>query len=160
PVPGRLVEAVVGVPLLRGADLGGAEGRAAPGAQHRPELEDEVPDVLLGLEAIAHGGDRVDHETLDLQLVDDVPDRGDQDVHLLELELELLEAELVVDHGEVDEDEAALLDQLPVEEVVRDDVREELVGVLRDADVEGVLPRNRAVDEELEAEGGLPGPDA
>src|SRR2546422_477883 len=156
----RLLHAIVGVPLLRGADLGDEEGRAPAGTEHRAELQDEVPDVLLGLQAIADGRDRVDHEPLDLQLVDDVPDRRDQDVHLLELELELLESELVVDHGEVDEHEAAVLDQLPVEEVVRDDVREELVGGLRDADVQGVLPCDRAVDEELQAEGRLPGADA
>src|SRR6267143_256709 len=45
----RLLHAEVGVPLLRGADLGDKEGRAPAGAEHRAELQDEVPDVLLGL---------------------------------------------------------------------------------------------------------------
>src|SRR5206468_3818257 len=117
PVRDRLLHTVVRIPLLGGTDLGYEKGGAAAGAQHRPELQDEVPDVLLGLQAVAHGGDRVDHEPLDLQLVHDVPDRGNQDVDLLELELELLEPKLLVDHREVDEHEAPLFDQFPVEEV-------------------------------------------
>src|SRR4030065_577531 len=47
-------------------------GGHAAGAEHGAELQDEVPDVLLGLQAVAHGGDGVDAEPLDVELVDDV----------------------------------------------------------------------------------------
>src|SRR5207249_7413744 len=64
---------------------------------------------------------------------------------------------LVVDLREVDELELALPDELVVEEVERDDVHQELVRRLRDAQVEAILAVQRAPDQELDADRGLAG---
>src|SRR5207245_10327378 len=64
-------------------------------------------------------------------------------------------AERLVELRQVDEVALSLLRETAVEEVERDDVLQELVGRLGDAQVEAVLALDRAADQELDADRGL-----
>src|SRR3990170_1107044 len=134
PVRDRLLHPVRRVPLPRRRDLGDEERRAPQVGQDRAELQDELPHDLLGLQAVGDGRHGVDDEAAGLQLLHEADDGVDQDVDLLVIELRLDQPEPLINDGDVDEVKAALVDETAREEVVRDDVRKELVRGLRDGD--------------------------
>src|SRR5204863_9333394 len=133
------------------------EGRAPLRAQDGPQAEEEVSDPLLLTDAVANRGHGIEDQAADLLLLHDPGDRVREEPGLVEIEVLLVDAELVVDFREVDELELALPDELVVEEVERDDVHQELVRRLRDAQVEAILAVQRAPDQELDADRGLAG---
>src|ERR671931_958720 len=154
-----LLDAPAGVALLGGHDLGDEEARAPLRAELRAQPQEEVPDPLLVLDPIADGGDGVQHEPLDLLVLDRLRDRIRQEPRLVEVQVVLVDPELLVDLREVDELELPLLHEAVLEEVEGDDVQEELVRGLRDAQVQGILAVQRPSHEEFDADGRLPGPD-
>src|SRR5207245_5713299 len=144
-----------GIAFLRGTDLRHEERGASLRAQDRPEAEQEVSDPLLVLDPVADGRDGIEDEPADLLLFNDGGDAAGEEAGLREVHVFLIDAELLVDLRHVDELELPLLRETVVEEVERDDVLQELVGRLGDAQVEAVLALERAADQELDADRGL-----
>src|SRR5213592_5310622 len=73
------------VPFLGRADLGDEQGRATLRAEDRPQAEQEIPDPLLFPDSIADGGDGIEHEALDLLLLDEAGNRVRQETRLVEV---------------------------------------------------------------------------
>src|SRR5213594_4040459 len=145
-----------GIAFLRRTDLRHEERSTSLRAQDRPEAQQEVPDSLLVLDPVADGRNGIEDEPADLLLFDDGGDPAGEETGLLEVHVLLVDAQLLVDLRQVDELDLSLLREAVVEEVERDDVLQELVGRLRDAQVETVLALERAADQELDADRGLP----
>src|SRR3989440_707990 len=145
----------MGIPFFRGPDFRDEEGGAAFRAQDRPEAEEEVSDPFLVFDPVAHRSHGIEDESADFLILDHPRDRVREEPCLLEVDLLLVDAELLVDLREVDELELALLRKLVVEEVERDHVHQELVRRLRDAQIEAVLAFQRPADQELDAHRGL-----
>src|SRR5437879_6966286 len=145
----------MGIPFFRGPDFRDEEGGAAFRAQDRPEAEKEVSDPFLVFDSIADRRHGMQDESPDFLILDHPRDRVREEPCLLEVDLLLVDAELLVDLREVDELELALLRQLVVEEIEGDHVHQELVRRLRDAEIEAVLALQRAADQELDAHRGL-----
>src|SRR5438094_375205 len=120
-------DAPLGVAVLGRPNLGDGEGRAPLRAQDGPQAKEEVSDPLLLSDAVADRGHGIEDQAADLLLLHDPGDRVREEPGLVEIEVLLVDAELVVDLREVDELELALPDELVVEEGVRDDVHQELV---------------------------------
>src|SRR5437773_423172 len=152
-----LLNAPLGVAVLGRPDLGDEEGRTPLRAQDGAQAEEEISDPLLLSDAVADRGHGVEDQAADLLFLHDAGDRVREQSGLVEIEVLFVDAELVVDLREVDELELALPDELVVEEVERDDVHQELVRRLRDAQVEAILAAQRAPDQELDADRGLAG---
>src|SRR2546427_8265781 len=155
PVRQGFLDAPMGIPFFRGPDFRDEEGGAAFRAQDRPEAEEEVSDPFLVFDSIADGRHGIQDESADFLILDHPRDRVREEPCLLEVDLLLVDAELLVDLREVDELELPLLRQLVVEELERDHVHKELVRRLRDAEIEAVLALQRPADQELDAHRGL-----
>ncbi len=124
------------------------------------EPKHEVPDPFVPANAVADRGEAVQHESLDTELADQVPDRPDEDADLLFRQFLVLEAEALVEDGQVHEHEGAVRHEVRPEEFEGGEVLDQLVRGLGDGEEQGPLAPLGAADQELETQGGLPRPDA
>src|SRR5438445_3702410 len=151
-----LFDAPPGVAFLLRPGLGHEERGAALRAQDRAEPQEELPDPFLILDSITYGRHGIQDEPTDLLVLDHAGDGVDECTRRLGVHVLAVDAEVLVHLREVDELQAALLHQALVEEVERDDVLQQLVRGLGDAQVQGVLVREGAADQEFDADRGLP----
>src|SRR6266571_4702020 len=132
--------------FLTRPDLGHEERGAALRAQDRAEPQEELPDPFLILDSIAYGRHGIQDEPTDLLVLDHASDGVYESSSGLGVHVLAVDAEVLVHFREIDELQATLLHQALVEEVERDDVLQQLVRGLGDAQVQGVLVRESASD--------------